>query len=83
MDQQWLDQCTEDNMPQPAFDRYIHLLPQHVIKKRLSPGEEGFDGYQPGFSTLELRDENEILALELVREHATIPVPKLIHRGLG
>ncbi|KAI9886826.1 MAG: hypothetical protein M1823_001399, partial [Watsoniomyces obsoletus] len=83
MDQEWLNQCTEDNMPQPAFDRYIHLLPEHVVKKRLGPGEEGYEGWQPNLSTLEMRDENEILALDLVREHTSIPIPKLIHRGVG
>lgn len=51
-DQQWLNQCSEENMPIPAFDRYIHILSQHVVKKRLRPGEVGFQGYQPDFSTL-------------------------------
>ena len=70
-------------MPVPPFDRYIHILHDHVVKKRLVPGEVGFDDYKPDLDTLEMRDENEILALELVREHTSIPIPKVVHRGNG
>ncbi|KAI9786525.1 MAG: hypothetical protein M1816_007907 [Peltula sp. TS41687] len=70
-------------MPLPPFDRYIHMLPRHAVKKRLEPGELGYDGYEPDLSTLEMRDENELLAMELVREHTSVPISKLIHRGYG
>lgn len=83
MDHQWLSQCSSDNLLTPPFDRYIHGLANYVVKRRLQPGEVGFSGYSPEFSTLSMRDENEILAMELVREHTTIPVPKLVYRGSG
>jgi hypothetical protein len=67
----------------PPFDRYIHALPNYVVKKRLAPGEVGYEGYEPDLSSLEQRDENEILAMELVRKYTDIRVPKVIHRGDG
>lgn len=70
-------------MPVPPFDRYIYMSPSHVIKKRLSLGETGYDGYIPDFATLEARDENEIKALELAREYTNIPVPRVLHQGNG
>jgi hypothetical protein len=83
MDQQWLDQCLDKCMPVPPFDRYIYILPQHVVKKRLQEGETGFDGYVPELSTLKKRDDNELHAMKLVEEYTSIPVPKLVHAGDG
>lgn len=82
-DQMYLHECQDKYMPVPPFDRYIYVLPSRVIKKRLSLGETGFDGYIPDFETLTARDENELKALEVVREHTTIPVPRVLHRGKG
>ena len=67
MDKHWLDKCRDEDMPIPPFDRYIYMLPEHVVKKRLVQGELGYYGYTPDFSTIQSRDENEILAMELVR----------------
>lgn len=83
MDSIWLDKCREEHMPCPPFDRYIYMLPEHVVKKRRVDGELGYDGHEPDVSTLESRDENEIRAMELVRKYTTIPIPELIHRGDG
>ncbi|XDG07723.1 hypothetical protein ABKA04_007338 [Annulohypoxylon sp. FPYF3050] len=82
-DEGYLRDYREEDMPVPPFDRYIYVLPSHVIKKRLSLGETGFDGYIPDFATLEARDENELKALELVREYTNIPVPRVLHQGKG
>ncbi|KAI0465590.1 hypothetical protein F4859DRAFT_500385 [Xylaria cf. heliscus] len=82
-DQEYLGECQEKDMPIPPFDRYIYVLSSHVIKKRLLPGEIGFDGYIPDHATLTARDENELKALELVREHTSIPVPRILHKGKG
>ncbi|EEH10684.1 predicted protein [Histoplasma capsulatum G186AR] len=82
-DKEWLKRCRNEHMPFPPFDRYIYLLHEHVVKKRLIPGELGYDGYEPEFSTISLRDENEVRTLELVRQYTNIPVPKLIHQGDG
>jgi hypothetical protein len=83
MDEIWLKQCCDKNLPIPPFDRYIYMLPNYVVKKRLTPGELGFAEYCPDFSTLASRDENEIRAIELVQEYTNIPTPKLIHQGDG
>jgi hypothetical protein len=83
MDTDWLRKCNGDNMPIPPFERYIHILPFHVVKRRLCPGELGYRGCKPDFYTLPLRDDNEISAIELVRRHTDIPVPKLIYRENG
>jgi hypothetical protein len=64
-DEAWLKQCQPENLPVPPFDRHIYMLPQYVVKKRLQPGELGYYGYQPEFSTIEQRDENEIRVLRL------------------
>jgi hypothetical protein len=53
------------------------------VKKRLKPGEVGFDGYQPDLLTISQRDENELRTLEMVRQYTSIPVPKLVHEGDG
>lgn len=83
MDRQWLSKCCDENMPCPPLDRYIHILRQHVVKKRLRDGELGDNNYKPDFSILEIRDENEIRALELVRKYTDVPVPKLVYQGDG
>lgn len=83
MDKSWLDKCKEEDMPIPHFDRYIYMLPEHVVKKRLLQGEVGYDGYIPHTVTLPSRDENEIKAMDLVREYTDIPIPELIHQGDG
>lgn len=70
-------------MPIPPFDRYIYMLPEHVVKKRLMFSELGYEGYEPEFSTISLRDENEVRTLELVRQYTNIPVPNLIYQGDG
>jgi hypothetical protein len=81
MDRYWLSQCTEQNMYMPPLERYIHLLPNHVVKKRLRHDERGFAGYIPDFTTLKIRDDNELAALELVSMYTNIPVPKLVYKG--
>lgn len=53
------------------------------MKKRLKPGEAGFDGYQPDLLTISQRDENELRTLEIVCQYTSIPVPKLVHKGNG
>lgn len=63
--------------------RYIYMLPNHVVKKRLVAGELGYDGYMPDAATTASRDENELLAMDLVKQYTDIPVPKLIHQGNG
>lgn len=65
----------------PPFERYIHLLPDHVLKKRLRRDERGYNGYLPDFSTLKMRDDNELLALRLVQEYTNVPVPQLVYEG--
>lgn len=70
-------------MPIPPFDRYIYMLSEHVVKKRLTAGELGYDGYKPDFSTSPVRDQNEVRTMELVRQYTNIPVPKLIYQGNG
>lgn len=55
-DKEWLEKCRPDTLPVPPFDRYIHMLESHVVKKRLKPGELGFDGYEPDLITTEQRD---------------------------
>ncbi|KAI0897406.1 hypothetical protein F4806DRAFT_399650 [Annulohypoxylon nitens] len=82
-DEEYLRDCQDKDMPVPPFDRYIYILPPHVIKKRLSLGETGFDGYIPDFATLTERDENELKALDLVREYTNIPVPRVLYQGKG
>lgn len=82
-DEIWMKKCRPETMPIPPFDRFIYMLPEHVVKKRLVPGELGFDGYEPDYSTIASRDENEVRVLELVRQYTNIPVPKLIHQGDG
>lgn len=52
-------------------------------KKRLKPGELGFDGYEPDLLTIEQRDENELRTLEIVRQYMNIPIPKLVYEGNG
>ncbi|KAJ5808060.1 hypothetical protein N7474_009329 [Penicillium riverlandense] len=59
------------------------MLSQYVLKKRLQPGELGYYGYQPEFSTIEQRNQDDTQVLEVVRQHANIPVPKLVNRGRG
>jgi hypothetical protein len=81
MDNYWLSQCTVENIYMPPLERYIHLLPDHVLKKRLGHHERGFEGYIPDFTTLKLRDDNELAALKLVQEYTDIPVPKLVYEG--
>lgn len=83
MDKVWLNRCRDEDMPIPPFDRYIYMLPEHVVKKRLVEGELGFDGHEPDLSTLQSRDDNEIKAMELVGKYTTIPIPKLIYQGDG
>lgn len=79
-DQEYLRECQEKDMPVPPFDRYIYVLPQYVVKKRLVfQGETGFDGYIPDFATLTTRDTNELKALEIVREYTNIPVTRVMH----
>ncbi|KAI5855640.1 hypothetical protein BZA05DRAFT_369131 [Tricharina praecox] len=80
-DESWLSLCTPSNIPMPPLERYIHHLPHHILKKRLGPHELGVGGYIPDHSTLKYRDENEVLALELVRNHTNIPVPDLVYMG--
>lgn len=75
--------CQPDALPVPPFDRYVYMLENSVVKKSLRPGKLGFDSYQPDTSTISQRDENEIRALEIVREYTNIPVPKLIYQGDG
>ncbi|RJE21777.1 Choline/ethanolamine kinase, partial [Aspergillus sclerotialis] len=81
--EEWLNLCRTENMPIPPFDRYIYMLSEHVVKKRLTLGELGYDGYEPNFSTTPLRDKNELRTMELVRNYTNIPVPKLIFQGDG
>lgn len=81
--QEYLQQFEDKDMPVPPFDRYIYVLPTSVVKKRLSPGQTGLDGYTPDFATLTARDENELKALEMVREHTKIPVPRVLQQGDG
>ncbi|KAI4861175.1 hypothetical protein F4820DRAFT_461143 [Hypoxylon rubiginosum] len=82
-DEEYLGECQEKYMPVPPFDRYIYVLPHRVIKKHLSIGETGFNGYIPDFATVSARDDNELKSLELVREHTDIPVPRVLHQGKG
>lgn len=82
-DEDWLKQCHPGNLPIPPFDRYIYILEKHVIKKPLEPDERGYNGYEPETTTVAQRDENELRALELVREYTAIPVPRLVYQGEG
>lgn len=82
-DKEWLDKCQPEALPVPPFDRYIYMLEGYVVKKALQPGELGYDGYEPEISTIALRDENELHALELIRQYTNIPVPKLVYQGDG
>lgn len=82
-DKLWLDRCVEEAMPVPPFDRYIYVLPQHVVKKPLTEGELGYEGYIPETTTVKDRDENEIRAVNVVREYTDVPVPDLVHQGNG
>ncbi|PTU16912.1 hypothetical protein P175DRAFT_0505437 [Aspergillus ochraceoroseus IBT 24754] len=59
------------------------MLADHVMKKRLEPGELGFDGYQPDLLTISQNYENELRTLEIVRQYTSIPAPKLVHKGNG
>jgi hypothetical protein len=45
------------------------MLDGYVVKKRLTPGVVGFDGYQPDLLTVSQRDENELRTLGVVREY--------------
>ncbi|CAH0005042.1 unnamed protein product [Clonostachys byssicola] len=82
-DQAYLEGCKDEHMPVPPFDRYIYVLPNYVVKKPLSIGETGYQGYQPDVRTVFQRDENEIEAMKLVQEYTNIPIPRVIHRGEG
>lgn len=82
-DKEWLKKCQPEALPVPPFDRYVYMLEDYVVKKRLQPGELGFDGYQPDTCTIAQRDENELHTLELVRQYTNITIPKLIYRGSG
>jgi len=71
-------------MPMPPLERYIHILPEYVVKKRLQEHEKGYRGYLPDFTTLKKRDDNELLALELIKEHLpnlSVRVPELVYEG--
>jgi hypothetical protein len=81
MDNDWLSLCNNDKLYMPPLERYIYLLPDHVVKKRLKESEEGFNHYIPDFETLKKRDDNELAALKLVQEYTDIPVPKLVYQG--
>lgn len=82
-DKEWLDKCQPEALPVPPFDRYVYMLDSHVVKKGLKPGELGYNGYQPDVLTIPQRDENELRALEIVRQYTNIPVPKLVYEGNG
>lgn len=43
----WLSKCQPENLPVPPFERYIYMLPEHVVKKPLIFGELGYEGYEP------------------------------------
>ncbi|CAZ80737.1 unnamed protein product [Tuber melanosporum] len=83
MDEQWLSHCLDENMTHSAPDRRVYVSENYIIKKRLSRDENGHSGYVPIYSAVRQRDENEILALKLVQEHTSVPVPKVIHSGNG
>lgn len=83
MDEQWLIQCLDEKLVHPIRDRRVYVLDNYIIKKRLSHGERGHNGYVPIYSAVKQRDENEILALNLVQEHTSIPVPRVVHSGNG
>ncbi|CAG9954271.1 unnamed protein product [Clonostachys rosea f. rosea IK726] len=82
-DQAYLESCKDEHMPVPPFDRYIYVLPKYVVKKPLSIGETGYQGYKPDVETVSQRDENEIEAMKLVQEYTNIPIPRVLHRGEG
>ncbi|KAF8542046.1 hypothetical protein BDD12DRAFT_916387 [Trichophaea hybrida] len=84
MEKYWLSKCTPQRMPMPPLERYIYVLPENVVKKRLQEHEKGYRGYLPDFTTLKKRDDNELLALELIREHLpnlSVRVPGLVYKG--
>jgi len=83
MDEQWLSLCLDEGLVHPTLDRRVYVLEKYIIKKQLSHGERGHNGYVPIYSAVKKRDENEILALKLVQEHTSIPVPKVVHSGNG
>jgi len=83
MDEQWLSQCLDEKLVHPTLDRKVYVLDNYIIKKQLSHGERGHNGYVPIYSAVRQRDENEILALELVQEYTSIPVPRVVHSGNG
>ena len=82
-DKEWLEKYRPETLPVPPFDRYVYMLESHVVKKRLKPGELGFDGYEPDLLTIAHRDENELRTLEIVRQYTNIPIPKLVYEGNG
>lgn len=83
MDEQWLSQCRDEKLVQPILDRKVYVLDNYIIKKQLSHDERGHNGYVPIYSAVKQRDANEILALKLVQEYTSIPVPKVVHSGNG
>ncbi|KAI9759009.1 MAG: hypothetical protein M4579_002672 [Chaenotheca gracillima] len=89
-DRFWLDQCTIYNRVLTLDDREVFFLTQHVIKMTRVPWEVvdekekiGIFVGEADYEWLVKRDENEVRAINLIRKHTRIPVPRVIHQGFG
>ncbi|CUS15823.1 unnamed protein product [Tuber aestivum] len=83
MDERWLSKCLDENMTRGTHEREVYTWDKYIIKKRLSRDENGHNGYVPIYSAVQQRDENEILALELVKKYTSVPIPEVVHSGNG
>src|SRR5271170_7495159 len=82
MKQDWKRLCTEDNKLHPSLVRHCHRVGDNVVKIILGPDEHDFYGrFNSQQRVVRLRDENSILATELVQEHTSISTPKIIDQG--
>jgi Phosphotransferase enzyme family len=82
MGENWKSLCTEHNKLHPSLLRHCHRVGDKVVKIILQPDERDFYGrLNTQQRILRLRDENSIRAAELIREHTTIPTPKVIDKG--
>lgn len=68
---------------QPAHRRHVYATEKLVIKVALEPDEPDHFGDTHDVEFTRLLDENHALALSVVEQYTTIPIPKLLHHSEG